>query len=270
MLCFRVIFWGIVLIVWAIPGFFLVGIIGRLGGFRPGSKPGPVGKVFGWFGIVFLGGMMLGVCVVAGLIDWGISSFVAGLPEHPPNGPPFFEHQPQGDQHPSLQQRPSPRAIPPEWVDAKMEKVFLSDLQEFGIRVGWGSFGKRGDLGYDVFQNRRIVVNGQPSPNGISMHPPAFGFSTVKYRLNRAYKLFIGDAALTDVENPGFRPQTPAQFCVLGDNQLLWRSLQLDRAAAAEWCRINVEGVDILELQVHCPGGHSHVRAVWLEPHLLK
>jgi hypothetical protein len=37
-----------------------------------------------------------------------------------------------------------------------------------------------------------------------------------------------------------------------------------------ESCRISVEGVDVMELQVHCPGHFGNVRAVWLEPQLFR
>src|SRR5947209_9217881 len=76
MICFRVIFWGLVLIFLMLPGAFLVGIIGRIAGFRPGSKPGTVETVFGWFGIIALGGIMVGGCVIAGLIDYAVATAV--------------------------------------------------------------------------------------------------------------------------------------------------------------------------------------------------
>jgi hypothetical protein len=269
MLCFRVIFWGIVLFVWLIPGFFLVGIIGRIAGFRPGSKPGPVETVFGWFGIIILGGVMLGICLFAGLIDYMVASIVERGPGFIHDNPPFaqpppFGNPPPPNQKPEIRQKPRPLPIRAKWVDAKMEKTFLGDLQEIAPRVGWGNFGKNG---YDVFGNSEIRVNGKPSPNGISMHPPSHGHSSVRYRLTREQKLFVAAAALTDTENPGFRPQTAATFCVIGDGRLLWMSDPIGQSGASQSCRLSVERVDMLELQIHCPGGHSHVRGVWLEPH---
>ncbi len=275
MLWFRIIFWGIVLIVSMLPFFFLVGIIGRIAGFRPGSRPGSVETAFGWFGIIFLSGLMLGICGVAALIDWGVASLAARhqlfLPDHQPIGfnPPAANNPPFNNR-PALPQNPRPLPIPAEWMEPEMTRTYLSDMQEFGERVGWGRFGKKGKLGYDVFGNSMVRVEGKYFPNAISMHPPTLGFSTVKYRLNRDAKLFRAEAALTDTENAGFTPTSAATFAVLGDGQLLWVSPPLQRPGATHACRLSVQNVDVMELQIHCPGSNSHVRGVWLEPHILK
>jgi hypothetical protein len=275
MLCFRVIFWGIVVIISMVPFFFFVGIIGRIAGFRPGSRPGTVEKVFGWFGIIFLGGLMLAICTVAGLIDWGVATMVERGPNLQFREQPFGQNQPFANDPPfnnrtPVPQDPKPKPIPADWDEADLAETYLADMQEFSVRVGWGSFGKKGDLGYDVFGNRQVKANGKFYPNAISMHPPTNGFSTVKYRLNRDAKLFLAEAALTDTENPNFTPMTAATFAVFSDDQLLWISKPLQRPGARENCRLSVEGVDILELQIHCPGSNSHVRGVWLEPRVLK
>ena len=253
MICFRLIFWGIVLILLMLPGAFLVGIIGRIAGFRPGSKPSTAENVFGWFGIVFLTGIMLGICVVAGLIDWGVSTAMERGPGWQGNVPLVA----------------TPRPIPADWNDANMQKTFLSDMPEFNARVGWGAFGKRGKLGYHVGGTDNIRVANKFYPNSLSMHPPSRGLSTVSYRVNRSSKLYKAWGALTDTE--GQNPDSAATFVVLGDGLCLWISQPLNRAGTmTEECRINVEGVSTLELQVHCPGNHSHVRGVWLEPHVFR
>jgi NPCBM/NEW2 domain len=255
MLCFRVIFWGVTLFILLIPGFFLVGIIGRVAGFRPGSKVGDVEKVFGWIGCFILGGIMLGICVVAGLIDWAVSSAVEN-----------FSTQFALDNQP-----PTPKAIPPQWDDAKMQKSFLSDMNEFNARVGWGTFGKRGRLGYHIAGRDTILVSGDHYANALSVHPPSWGNSSVSYHLNREYKLLKTWAALSDVEPP-FRPESPATFRIYGDRICLWDSGPIQQPGKDSWkaCRISVEGVDTLELRVNCPGQNGHVRAVWLEPYVLK
>jgi NPCBM/NEW2 domain len=255
MICFRLVFWGIVLIVLMLPGAFLVGIIGRIAGFRPGTPPGPVEKVFGWFGIIVLGGIMLGMCLIAGLIDWGIATIAE-------NGPGGF--QPPNN----INLVANPRPIPANWNDANMQKTFLSDLQEFNARVGWGTFGKTGRLGYHVGGSDVIRVNAKPYSNAISMHPPSRSFSTVSYQLGRNQKIFQAWAALNDTE--GWVPDSAATFAAFGDGVCLWVSQPNNRAGTMEECRINVEGVDVMELQVHCPGHHGNVRGVWLEPHLFR
>jgi hypothetical protein len=250
MLCFRLVFWGIVLVLALIPGFFLVGIIGRIAGFRPGSPPGAVEKVFGWFGIIVLGGTMLGICMCGGLFDWAITSAVENATPRP------------------LEFNPTARPIPADWRDDNMERTWLSDIQEFNAQVGWGSFGKKGRLGYHLPNGDLVRVDGKHYSNSISMHPPNRGHSTVSYRLNREAKVFKAWAAYNDREH-GWNPQTLATYVVLGDGVCLWAANPL-QIGEMKTCRVNVEGVDVLELQVHCPGGHSNVRAVWVDPQILK
>jgi len=259
MLCFRVVLWGVVLVLMMIPGAFLVGIIGRVAGFRPGSKPGTGETVIGWFGIVFLGSIMLGMCVIAGLIDWGVSSLVERV-QNPIQNP---IHQP------ALDFKPTPKPIPADWKEANMAKTFLSDMQEFNARVGWGNFGKNGKLGYDLPIGDNIRVDNKFYPNSLSAHPPSNGHSSVSYRLGRKMKLFKAWAAYNDKEHAHLDPETLATFVVLGDGVCLWASSPLQKGVM-ESCQISVEGVDVMELQVHCPGSFGNVRAVWLEPQLFR
>ena len=259
MLWFRVVLWGIVLALLMIPGAFLVGIIGRVAGFRPGSKPGTGETVFGWFGIVFLSSLMLGMCVIAGLIDWGVSSIVDRVQNPHPN--PINQ--------PALDFKPTPKPIPAAWNEATMTKTFLSDMQEFNPRVGWGNFGKKGKLGYPLPIGDNIRVDNKYYPNSISMHPPSTDHSSVTYRLDRQMKLFKAWAAYNDTEHPNLNPESLATFVVLGDGVCLWASNPLQKGIM-ETCRISVEGVDVMELQVHCPGHFGNVRAVWLEPQLFR
>ena len=260
MLCFRVILWGITLVIVMIPGAFLVGIIGRIAGFRPGSKVSGTETAFGWVGIIVLGSIMLGMCLFAGLIDWAVSAAV----EHNAGGGGGFDPPPQRANLPIAR----PKPIPNDWDDKKMQKTFLSDMQEFNARVGWGAFGKKGKLGYISGIGDSVRVDNKFYPNSISMHPPSNGNSAVQYRLNNDKKLFKSWAALND--NEGQALFSAATFAVFGDGVCLWVSSPINRVALMEPCRISVEGVNTLELQVHCPGNHSNIRAVWVEPQLFK
>jgi hypothetical protein len=262
MLCFRIGFWLIVAFVALIPFCFLVGIIGRIAGFRPGSQPGTVEKVFGWFGIVILGGMILGICLIGGLVDWGISSALQNMPQFA---------------------QPQPKFIRPEWDDKKMQLTYLSDMQEFDTFVGWGTFGKKGKLGYRCVYGEDVQVDGKKWPNALSAVPPSFSASRVSYlavppsfsasrvsyRLGGTAKLFKAWVAFSD-EDPPFRPESAATFQVYGDGVLLWNSPLVRVNKQIEECRISVEGVDTLKLQVHCQGSNGSVRAVWLVPHVLR
>ena len=242
---FRIIFWGGACVVSLIPFFFLVGIIGRIAGFRPGSPPGTVEKVFGWFGIVLLGGIMLGICACAGLMDFAVNSAIMRI-------------------------QPQPKFIRPEWDDKQMQLTYLSNMQEFNAQVGWGSFGKKGKLGYQVAYGDEVQVDGKKWPNAISAHPPSHNASRVSYRLQGNAKLFKAWCALSDGDGGFQRPDSPATFRVFGDGILLWASPQVRTFKQIEECRISVEGVDTLELQIHCHGHFGNVRAVWLEPHVLR
>jgi len=259
MLCFRVVLWGVVLVLMMIPGAFLVGIIGRVAGFRPGSKPGTGETVIGWFGIVFLSSIMLGMCVIAGMIDWGVSSVVDRVQN--PQQNPINQH--------ALDFKPTPKPIPAGWTEENMARTFLSDMQEFNARVGWGNFGKNGKLGYDLPIGDNIRVDNKFYPNSLSAHPPSNGHSSVSYRLGRKMKLFKAWAAYNDKEHAHLDPETLATFVVLGDGVCLWASSPLQKGVM-ESCQISVEGVDVMELQVHCPGSFGNVRAVWLEPQLFR
>jgi hypothetical protein len=257
--CCRISYWLVVFFVLMFPGFFLLGIIGRIAGFRPGSKVGGVEMTFGWVGILFLGVLMLGICLIGGLVDYFIFNSVW----------PAAANQPHRPGQPLLRPIATPKPIPADWNEAAMKATYLSDMQEFDVRVGWGAFGKNGNLGYVLPGGDRVKVDGKEYPKAISPHPPTNGHSTVKYRFGGLAKLFKATAAFTDFDNNFQQPATNPTFEVWGDGVLLWSSTPLRRGEVQN-CRISIQGVDVLELQIHCPGSHSHVRAVWLEPHVLR
>jgi hypothetical protein len=142
-------------------------------------------------------------------------------------------------------------------------------MQEFNTFVGYGTFGKKGKLGYRCGYGDEVQVDGKKWPNALSTHPPNRGAARVSYRLGGGFKLFKTWCALSDPDPP-FHPECPAVFQVHGDGVLLWVSRPVNMNKQIEECRIGVEGVDTLELQVHVQGTHGSVRAVWLEPHILR
>ncbi len=145
-------------------------------------------------------------------------------------------------------------------------KVYLSDLQEIEVSVGYPKFGKSGDLGYE---GQRIKVYGTPSPNGISTHPPTSGQSHVAYMLEGRFSYFTTRVAVND--SCGLGNKTAITFKVLGDGKLLWQSQPVQRTPEnpqppLQECVVDVNGVAKLELIVDCPGTYSHAHAVWVEP----
>jgi len=158
----------------------------------------------------------------------------------------------------------------PETVNLKLETPpkyirYLSDLPEQEVRVGYGRFGKNGDLGY-ADGTGRIVVGGKPSPKGLSMHPDANSESHVEYALDGACETFEADAAINDTAAAG--PASPLVFRVLGDGRTLWASHPTKESGQAQNCRVDVSGVRKLELVVQNLGTLPCAHAVWLEPRL--
>ena len=142
-------------------------------------------------------------------------------------------------------------------------KVWLCELPAHDAIVGHGQLGTGGQLGYG---NERIVVSGQPSPHGISMHPPTNGSATVRYEVQLRAKLFTGTVAVNDTANG--QTATPLVFVIKGDGAVKWESKPVRVKDDAQPFQVNVESVSRLELEVHCPGANSHAHAVWLEPAL--
>jgi len=101
-------------------------------------------------------------------------------------------------------------------------------------------------------------------------HPPrANHYARVKYRLQRQYRTLVAGVGIQDIANTGQGAATPLTFQVFGDEQLLWASQPVQRPRQIQDLRVNVAGVDVLELRVLCPGSTFCAHAVWVEPYLL-
>jgi eukaryotic-like serine/threonine-protein kinase len=111
-----------------------------------------------------------------------------------------------------------------------------------------------------------VRVRDQLSPHGIFMHPPMQpngGDASLSYRLAGKYRQFMTEMSLNDGPPES---ETPLTFSVFGDGKLLWRSHPVRRQADADHCMISVKGVDVLTIQVSCPGEPRGAHAVWIEP----
>ena len=99
------------------------------------------------------------------------------------------------------------------------------------------------------------------------MHPPPDGDSRTAYQLGKQYHSFQGTAAIDDsAASSGVH----LVFLVLGDGKELWQSKPLRQPGDKHECKVSVQGVERLELRVHCTGTHVCAHAVWLEPLLTK
>jgi len=143
--------------------------------------------------------------------------------------------------------------------------LYLSDLPEQEVKVGYGKFGKNGDLGY-ADGTGKIVVGKQPSPKGLSMHPGDHSESHVEYALDGECLAFEAGAAICDSAAAG--PANPLVFRVLGDGRTLWASHPIKVSGQAQPCRVDVSGVKKLELVVENFGALARAHAVWVEPRL--
>jgi tRNA A-37 threonylcarbamoyl transferase component Bud32 len=148
-------------------------------------------------------------------------------------------------------------------LDGKV--VFLSDLAEIKPKVWWeAKLGKNGDLG---FQNRRIMLNGVPSPKGLGMVPPERDAASASYRLDKQYRIFKATATLNDSAT---QAASALRFVVMGDGRSLWQSNPIQKRGDQQDCEVSVSGLDVLELVITCPGENSWAHGVWIEPRLLR
>ena len=129
----------------------------------------------------------------------------------------------------------------------KGPRIYLAELQEFNVQSGPWNFTKNGA----VEDGRPIRFNKTHSRHGLSMHPPsAPGVAKVNYQLAKQAALLRAVVAINDTSNTC---ASPAIFTVLGDGTQLWQSKRIapDYALWQE-CSVNVSGIDVLELRVHC------------------
>jgi hypothetical protein len=160
-------------------------------------------------------------------------------------------------------------------TSAGRKAQYLSDMEEFDVEVSEGRFAKQGNLGYSAGGSDKIKVNGKESPKGLSMCPDAGTHARVRYKLGKSATTFLASVALNDSAGAPGRPagegkiDTPVTFEVLGDGKVLWKSKTVDVARKVQQCKVDVTGVNILELRVDCPGSHVNAHTVWLEPRVL-
>jgi S1-C subfamily serine protease len=164
-----------------------------------------------------------------------------------------------------LQKADTPDIEPASVLFAHGPREYLSDLDEFDVRVGSGPFSRNGVIGPE---HRRIKVNGARSPKALGLPPPdAPGQASVKYRLGKLAAVFKAVVALDDAAQV---VPSKAVFEVYGDGRRLWQSEPVGKGTPPQECRVDVLGVDVLEVRVSSQGAHDGLHAVWLEPRLLQ
>jgi serine/threonine protein kinase len=186
-------------------------------------------------------------------------------PDQPTQAAPNSKHERRAQFLPEM--KPELRAQFLTDINPDPHAQYLSDMQELGFGAGEGRFAKNGNLGYAAAGSDKIRVNGMGSPKGLSMHGITADIAWAKYNLGKEALSFLTYVAVNDSADPP--PAAPLTFRVVGDGRRLWSSDPIDRAGLVEKCKVDVRGVEILELQVDCPGSYVNAQAVWLEPRVL-
>ena len=148
-------------------------------------------------------------------------------------------------------------------TDAAIDRIWLDDLPERDVHVGWGRLGKHGQAG---FENVPIDLNGIPSPHGLGADPD----STVTYQLDKKYRTFRSTAAVND-STGGF--ERPVLFRVEADGKTLWESRGVEyNSHACQPIAPDITGVERLTLKTlydpHRQGNGGRAHVVWLEPYV--
>jgi len=139
-------------------------------------------------------------------------------------------------------------------VGAKMR---LDDLMPLQARVGYGSLGTGGSLGYE---GKAVTVSGDAVASALSTHPPA----RLLYHLGGTATVFRARAAIND--DVAYR-QSYADFAVLGDGREIASAAGVWAGDAPREIVCDVLGVHLLELVV-VTSRWAFSHAVWLEPEL--
>ncbi|QDT44136.1 NPCBM/NEW2 domain protein [Gimesia alba] len=141
---------------------------------------------------------------------------------------------------------------------------YLNHMPEQDVIKGPWPLGKDGDCGSG---KGRFTVNEMEFPNGLGLHPPTNGAARVRYELDGQYKTFVTGVALRDST---YNFTGTVYFSVIGDGNLLWKSVPVRARGDVQYCSVSVKDVNKLELRVECPGKSTGAHAVWLNPHVLK
>ena len=140
--------------------------------------------------------------------------------------------------------------------------VYLDDLEEIDVKIGYGKLGKHGEDGAGA--NRKFSVRGITLTHALYTHPPSDGSSSVSYRLGETYSTFRGIVTVTDDSNP----RVPLIFRVIGDNDILWQSQPVRKAGETQEFAVSIKKIKKITLDVTCPGVNHQSGAVWQDPRL--
>jgi predicted O-methyltransferase YrrM len=131
----------------------------------------------------------------------------------------------------------------------------LDALRPLQARVGYGSLGTGGALGYE---GKDVSVGGVRYAHALSTHPPA----RLLYDLGGGAASFSCRVALNDDVPPG---ASHADFAVIADGRTVARANEVAAGERPRELSATVDGAHLLELVV-ASSRYEHAHAVWLDP----
>jgi hypothetical protein len=149
--------------------------------------------------------------------------------------------------------------------------VYLCDLKEEDYHVGFGDLGRNGQLGYGVGGNSALtkaLLNGKELLHSLSLHPPTKGMAYITFKIDGEYRTLHGEVALADGD--GRSAATPITFRVVGDGNVLWTSKPMTKPKSPEKLKVRLSGIQILRLEIDCPGDFVRAHAIWVEPQIIQ
>ncbi len=146
--------------------------------------------------------------------------------------------------------------------------IFLDDLPEQDVSVGYGSIGKHGATGFPKDNTaQQVLLRGLQVKHALFTHPPKTGSAKVAYMLDGKLRMFSATVGI--MEGAG-DTKSAMTFKVLADGKLQWASRPLQHPGDVQECRVRLPPLHLLQLEVQCPGDNSHAWSVWLNPMLSK
>lgn len=137
------------------------------------------------------------------------------------------------------------------------EPVYLDTCEPLTARVGYGSLGLQGDLGYE---EKDVVIQGQSFAHALSTHPPA----RLRYRLNGNHATFRCRVAINDDVPAGI---SHANFIVRAGSKRVALATNVVAGETPRPLVADVAGAPFIELEVQTTQW-PYCHAVWLEPEL--
>jgi len=148
-----------------------------------------------------------------------------------------------------------------------VKMVYLDDLPEQDVSVGFGVLGKHGATGLpDESDPKEVVFRGAPIKHALLMHPPSNGSSKVSFVIDHKFHTFTAIVGFRDKSDP----QSAVTFELRGDNRLLWVSRPIRHRDDSQECSVVVQNVKVLQLEVRCQGVFYQCWATWVNPLLKK